>query len=59
MSTRSHKRGCLWSLGRLFLIICTLGLWWLFVGKSKGKSKTKVKSESQAVCQACGSTWTV
>lgn len=54
--TKSNKRGCLWEIGRLFLIVCTLGLW-LVVGKSKGKSKTKFKNEKMAICQSCGHTW--
>lgn len=49
-------RGCLWGLGRLFLIAITFGLW-LVVGKSKGK--TKVKNASFAVCQRCGHQWKV
>lgn len=55
-STRTRKRGCLWSLIRTLLIIFTLGLW-LLVGKSKSKSKTKIKSQKTAICQSCGSSW--
>lgn len=56
-SKSSHNsRGCLWELGRWFLIIFTLGLW-LLVGKSKGKSKTKTKNKTMCVCQNCGKTW--
>ena len=58
MQTRERGRGCLWSIGRGFLICCTFGLW-LLVGKSKGKNNTKIKSESQAVCQNCGNRWTI
>lgn len=58
METRNRKRGCLWTLGRWTLIICTAGLW-LLVGKSKGKSKTSVKNETYAVCQNCGNRWKV
>ena len=57
-STRNRGRGCLWSIGRLFLIIITAGLW-LLVGKSKGKSKTKISSEKTAICQNCGNSWAV
>ena len=49
-------RGCLWSAGRVMLIIFTCGLW-LLVGKSKGK--TKIKNTSLAVCQNCGNKWKV
>lgn len=58
MSTRNRGRGCLWTCGRWFLILCTCGLW-LLVGKSKGKSKTKVESSSYAVCQNCGNRWKI
>ena len=56
--TRNRGRGCLWSIGRLTLIICTCGLW-LLVGKSKGKGKTKFANETQAVCQNCGYRWSI
>lgn len=56
--TRTRKRGILWTLGRLLLIICTCGLW-LLVGRSKSKSTTRFKNESRAVCQNCGNTWAV
>lgn len=48
------KRGALWGLGRVFLIIFTCGLW-LLVGRSKGR--TRIKNESFAVCQNCGNRW--
>lgn len=57
-STRTRKRGCLWTVGRSFLIICTCGLW-LLVGRSKGKSKTSVKNTTVAICQNCGHKWTL
>ena len=47
-------RGCLWSIGRLILIVCTLGLW-LIVGSRKGKMNTKTR----AVCLSCGDKWNV
>ena len=53
-----HNRGCLWTLGRWTLIVCTLGLW-LLVGKSKGKGKTKIKNQAVAICQGCGNKWNV
>lgn len=56
--TSHNKRGCLWSIGRAFLILCTCGLW-LLVGRSKGKSKTKFKNETIAICQNCGHKWNV
>lgn len=40
------------SIGRLFLIMCTLGLW-LLVPKGRGK----IKSKTKAVCIGCGHQW--
>lgn len=57
-STRTRGRGCLWTLLRWTLIVCTLGLW-LLVGKSRGKSKTHFHNQKMAVCQSCGNSWTV
>lgn len=54
--TKHNSRGCLWELGRLFLIFCTCGLW-LIIGRSKGKSKTKIKNDKMCVCQNCGYSW--
>lgn len=58
--TTGHKRGLLWKIGRLTLIICTCGLW-LLVGRSKGKdkSKTKFKNEKVCICQSCGNSWEI
>lgn len=56
--TKAKGNGCLWSIGRWCLIICTCGLW-LLVGKHKGTGKTKIKNETVAVCQDCGNTWKV
>ena len=56
--TKESRRGCLWTIGRWCLIICTLGIW-LLVGKSKGKAKTKFETKTVAVCQNCGNTWDV
>lgn len=56
--TKSKKNGCLWSLGRLCLIICTCGLW-LLVGKHKGTEKTKIKNRTIAICQNCGYKWEI
>jgi hypothetical protein len=43
------KSGCLWTLGRWTLILCTAGLW-LIVPKRIGHTKSK----SVALCQNCG-----
>ena len=56
--TRTKKAGCLWGLGRLFLILCTCGLW-LIVGKRKSKSRTTFKNRKIAVCGNCGHSWNV
>ena len=56
--TRTKRTGCLWELGRLFLIICTCGLW-LIIGKRKETSKTKFKNKKIAICQNCGHKWKV
>ena len=48
------KSGCLWSLGRIFLSICTLGLW-LLVPKRVGHTKSK----PVALCQNCGKKFNV
>ena len=45
--TRTRGMGCLWTLIRWFLIICTLGLW-LLIGKRKGTSNTKFKNQTVA-----------
>jgi DNA-directed RNA polymerase subunit M/transcription elongation factor TFIIS len=51
-------KGCLFTLGRWLLIICTLGLW-LLLGKKKAKTKTKFENQKVAICQNCGNTWNV
>lgn len=56
--TSTKRNGCLWSLARWTLIICTCGLW-LLVGKHKSTSKTKFKNQTTAVCQNCGNRWNV
>lgn len=56
--TRQRGTGCLWTLGRWTLILCTCGLW-LLVGKRKGTGKTKFKNETVAICQQCGNRWKV
>ena len=58
-SKESEKgRGCLWSIGRIFLIVFTMGLW-LLVGKSKGSHKTTFSTKTMATCQNCGNAWQV
>ena len=56
--TRQKKMGCLWSIGRGFLILCTCGLW-LLVGRRSGTGKTKFKNNTVAICQNCGHKWNV
>lgn len=56
--TSQKGNGCLWSFGRLTLIICTCGLW-LLVGRHKGTGKTKVKNQTVCVCQNCGNRWNI
>lgn len=55
-SSRVRKRGCLWGLGRMLLVVCTCGLW-LLIGKSK--EKVNVQNHKEAICQNCGNSWTV
>lgn len=54
--TKGRGMGCLWSIGRLMLIICTCGLW-LLVGKRKGTGKTKIKNKTVCLCQNCAHKW--
>lgn len=56
--TSARGNGCLWSLGRLCLIVCTCGLW-LLVGRHKGVGKTKFKNATVAICQQCGHSWKI
>ena len=56
--TKNRGNGCLWSLGRGLLVICTCGLW-LIIGKRTGSAKTKFKSKTVAICQSCGNKWVV
>lgn len=44
------------SMGRMFLILCTCGLW-LFVPKRK--EHTKYKTQKICVCQKCGHSWKI
>ncbi len=54
--TSTKNKGCLYSFGRLFLIVCTCGLWLIF-GKKKSTSKTRFTNRKVAVCQNCGHQW--
>lgn len=56
--TKNRGNGCLWSMGRWFLIICTCGLW-LLVGRHKGSGKTEIKSHTVGICQNCGYKWEI
>lgn len=46
------------SLGRMCLIICTLGLW-VLVPKHSGSSKMKFKNNTVGICQSCGHKWII
>lgn len=47
-----HKdRSFLVRIGRMFLILCTCGMWFL-VPKRKGTSK--IKSKKMLICNECG-----
>lgn len=54
--TKVKGSGCLWTLGRWFLILCTCGIW-LIVSKRKGTGTTKFKNSTVAICQNCGNKW--
>lgn len=56
--TRTRNTGCLWTLGRWTLILCTCGLW-LLIGKRKETGNTKFKNKTAAICQNCGHKWYV
>lgn len=56
--TRTKNTGCLWSIGRTFMILCTCGLW-LLIGSRKYTNNTKYKKEKRAICQNCGHDWKV
>lgn len=51
--TKTRNMGCLWSIIRFFLIVCTFGLWAL-IGKRKSTGSTKFKSRTIGLCQSCG-----
>lgn len=54
--TKNRGTGCLFSIFRGLLIVCTLGLW-LLVGKRKGTSKTKFTNKTVCLCQNCAYKW--
>lgn len=56
--TKSSGMGCLWTICRWFLILCTCGLW-LLVGRRKGTGKTKFKNITVGICQNCGNKWEI
>jgi len=56
--TKKRKNSIMKTLGRIFLIFCTCGLW-LLVGRSNGKEKTTFQNKKTAICQQCGYSWTV
>ena len=57
-STSTKGKGCLFTIVRWTLIICTCGLWLLF-GKKKSKSKTTFSNQKVAVCSNCGNSWNI
>lgn len=56
--TSTKKKGCIYKLARIMLIICTCGLWLVF-GKKNSTSKTAFVNTKLAICQSCGKSWTV
>lgn len=56
--SKVRNTGCLWSIGRLCLIICTCGLW-LLIGRRKGTNNIKFKNETIVICQDCGNKWNI
>ena len=57
-TTRTKGKGCLYSIFRFVLVVCTCGLW-LLLGRKKVKSRTTYTTEKCAVCSSCGRSWTV
>lgn len=56
--TKTKHAGLLRGLGRLFLVICTVGLW-LLVPRRKSNSKTQFKNSTVCICQDCGYSWQI
>lgn len=57
-NTKQNKMGCLWTIFRWCLILCTGGLW-LLIGKRSGTGNTKFKNQTIALCQSCGHKWKI
>lgn len=55
-TSKTKDKGCLFAVGRLCLIVFTLGLWLIF-GKKKAKTKTTFTNKKVAICQSCGAQW--
>ena len=58
MKSRTNNTSIARKIGRLFLILCTLGTW-LLVPKRKSHTKTAYDMKTIAVCQNCGNSWEV
>ena len=57
-TARVRRTGCLWTLGRWMLILCTCGLW-LLVGKRKETSHMEYTYQTVGICQVCGNRWNI
>lgn len=53
-SSKTNNVSILRRIGRLTLIVCTLGLWALV---PKRKEHTTYKNEKMCICQECGNSW--
>lgn len=56
ISSKTKHTSLLRKIGRLFMIICTCGLW-LFVPRAK--ENTKMKNVTIYICQNCDNTWKI
>lgn len=56
--TKKKGRGCLWSIGRLILIVITCGVWLIF-GKRKETTKTTFSFRTVGICQNCGNKFNI
>jgi hypothetical protein len=56
--TKIRKAGCLYSIGRFCLIVCTGGLW-LIIGKRKESGRVAFDNRTIALCQYCGNKWPI
>ncbi|PNX51339.1 MAG: hypothetical protein BV456_03565 [Thermoplasmata archaeon M8B2D] len=57
-TVKTNHISILRKLGRMTLIIFTLGFW-LLISKRKENGKIKTKNQKQAICQDCGYSWKV